>query len=56
MGTDVGALVFFVFAFVCFVLASFPIGAPWHPRLVAAGLAFFMAALIFTNGARVFIH
>jgi hypothetical protein len=56
MGTDVGSLVFFVFAFVCFVLASFPIAAPYHPRLVAAGLAFFMAGLIFTNGIRAFGH
>jgi hypothetical protein len=52
----VGELVFYVFAFVCFVLAAFPITAPYYPRLVAAGLAFFMAALIFTNGARIFVH
>jgi hypothetical protein len=39
-------LILLVFALVCFVLASFPIAAPHHPRLVAAGLAFLTASMI----------
>jgi hypothetical protein len=39
-------LLFLVFALVCFVLASVPIAAPHHARLVAAGLAFLTASMI----------
>lgn len=38
-------LILEIFAFVCFVLATFNVTARFN--LVAAGLAFFMASLIF---------
>lgn len=47
-------LILLVFAFVCFVLGAFPLTAPYNPRLIAAGLAFFVASFIFTNGTRIF--
>lgn len=47
-------LVLLVFAFVCFVLAAVPLTAPWQPRLVAAGLAFLTASMIFGHGAAIF--
>ena len=39
-------LIFLVFAFVCFAMAALwnPTPNPYHPRLVAAGLAFFIAS------------
>ena len=40
-------LVLLVFSFVCFVLACFPAVAPHWNRLVAAGLAFLVAASLF---------
>jgi hypothetical protein len=39
------SLILLVFAFVCFVLATFNMSARFN--LVAAGLAFYMASLIF---------
>jgi hypothetical protein len=42
-------LILLVFALVCFVLAATPITAPpspYHPRLIAAGLAFLAASMI----------
>lgn len=43
-------LILLVFAFVCEVLAAFNVGAPrWN--LIAAGLSFYLAALIFGNSA-----
>jgi hypothetical protein len=47
-------LILLVFAFVCFVLAAIPIAAPYQPRLIAAGLAFFTASFIFHTGVSVF--
>jgi hypothetical protein len=47
-------LVLLVFAFCLFCLASVPISAPWHPRLIAAGLAFFTASFLFGEGIRIF--
>jgi len=47
-------LILLVFAFVCFVLAAWQGAAPYHPRLIAAGLAFFVASFIFHTGASVF--
>lgn len=35
-----------VFALVCFALASLPLTQPYHPRLIAAGLAFLTASMI----------
>jgi hypothetical protein len=35
-------LILAVFAFVCFVLASIPLAAPYWNRLVSAGLAFWV--------------
>ena len=40
-------LVLLVFAFVCFTIAAFNMGAPYWNRLVAAGLAFLTAASLF---------
>jgi hypothetical protein len=48
------ALVLHVFAFVCFCLATWPPAAPHWNRLVAAGLAFWVAVYIFTGSVRVF--
>lgn len=45
-------LILIVFAFVCFVLATFNVGARFN--LVAAGLAFYMASLIFGNALPLF--
>jgi ABC-type antimicrobial peptide transport system permease subunit len=47
-------LILLVFSFVCFVLACWQPAAPYHPRLIAAGLAFFVASFIFHTGASVF--
>lgn len=47
-------LVLAVFSFVCFVIAAAPLGAPYWNRLVAAGLAFFVAIFIFGSGLRLF--
>jgi Na+-translocating ferredoxin:NAD+ oxidoreductase RnfD subunit len=40
-------LVLLVFAFVCFVIACFNAAAPFWNKLVAAGLAFLVAAELF---------
>jgi hypothetical protein len=45
-------LVLEVFAFVCFVLASIPLGTPHWNRLISAGLAFWVAAEIFGGAIR----
>jgi len=42
-------LVFLVFAFVCFVLAAFPYTSPYWNRLIAAGLAFWVATQFLTR-------
>jgi hypothetical protein len=47
-------LVLLVFAFVCFCLAAWQAAAPHWNKLVAAGLAFFAAALVFGNVTTVF--
>jgi hypothetical protein len=47
-------LVLFVFAFVCFCLSAWNVTTPNHPRLIAAGLAFFAAAFIFGGAIKVF--
>lgn len=41
--------VMLVFSFVCFVLAAvpYPPGTPYRENLIAAGLAFWVATLIF---------
>ncbi len=39
-------LVLLIFAFVCFILAALPMTQPYHPRLIAAGLAFLTASMI----------
>lgn len=39
-------LLLLVFALVCFILASLPLSQPYHPRLLAAGLAFLTASMI----------
>lgn len=39
-------LLLLVFAFVCFVLATFPPAQPHWNRLVSAGLAFLTASMI----------
>lgn len=38
--------VLLVFAFVCFVIASWSAASPYHGRLLAAGLAFLTASMI----------
>jgi len=40
-------LVLLVFSFVCFVIACFNMAAPYWNRLIAAGLAFLVAASLF---------
>lgn len=45
-------IVLLVFAFVCAVLATFNIGARWN--LIAATLAFWLAAEIFGGAQRLF--
>jgi len=45
-------LVLEVFAFVCFVMASIPLGSPHWNRLVSAGFAFWVAAEIFGGAVR----
>jgi hypothetical protein len=40
-------MVLLIFSFVCFVLACWQATAPYHPRLIAAGLAFLVGAQIF---------
>jgi hypothetical protein len=39
-------LLLLLFALVCFTLAALPMTQPYHPRLVAAGLAFLTASMI----------
>lgn len=39
-------LILLLFAFVCFVLAAWGPAQPYHPRLIAAGLAFLTASMI----------
>ena len=39
-------LILLVFALVCFILAALPMTQPYHPRLLAAGLAFLTASMI----------
>ena len=38
------SLIFLVFAFVCFVISAWGIPEPHRPRLIAAGLAFWVLA------------
>ncbi len=38
------------FSLVCFILACWVAAAPHYPRLVAAGLAFLTAAMLFGHG------
>lgn len=45
-------LILLAFAFVCFALATFNIGARFN--LIAAGLAFYTASLIFGNALPLF--
>jgi hypothetical protein len=45
-------LVLLAFAFVCFFMAAIPLGSPMWNRLVAAGLAFWVAAELFGGAAR----
>jgi len=45
------SLVLYVFAFVCFVISTWPAASPHWQRLVSAGLAFWVAVYIFTSGA-----
>jgi hypothetical protein len=40
-------LVLLVFSFVCFTIACFAVAAPYWNKLVAAGLAFLVAANLF---------
>jgi Na+-translocating ferredoxin:NAD+ oxidoreductase RnfD subunit len=40
-------LILLVFAFVCFVIACFNAAAPFWNKLIAAGLAFLVAAQLF---------
>jgi hypothetical protein len=47
-------LILAVFSFVCFVIAASPIANGYWNRLVAAGLAFFVAIFIFGSGLRLF--
>lgn len=47
-------LVLLAFAFVCFVLAGWNVTSPNHPRLIAIGLAFGTAALLFGGAIKVF--
>lgn len=42
-------LILLVFSFVCFVIAVFNFGAPHWNKLLAAGLAFYVAAQLFGN-------
>lgn len=42
-------LICLVFAFVCFVLAATPLGNPYWNRLIAAGLAFWVATQFLTR-------
>ncbi len=39
-------LILLVFALVCFALAALPMTQPYHPRLIALGLAFLTASMI----------
>lgn len=48
-------LVLLVFSFVCFVLACWMTPPPHYPRLIAAGLAFLVAAELF-GGLAKFLH
>jgi hypothetical protein len=45
-------LVLEAFAFVCFFMAAIPLGSPMWNRLVAAGLAFWVAAELFGGAVR----
>ncbi len=47
-------LILLVFAFVCFVIASLNLGAPHWNKLVAAGLAFYVAAQLFGGVLKLF--
>lgn len=51
-------LVLLVFGFVCAVIACFAIAAPYWNRLVAAAIAFLLAAMIFggVTAAHLFGH
>lgn len=50
-------LVLLVFSFVCFVLACFNFAQPYWNKLVAAGLAFLVAANLFGGLAALhYIH
>jgi hypothetical protein len=47
-------LVLFIFAFVCFCIAAWQAGQPYYNKLIAAGLAFFVAAFIFGGAIKLF--
>jgi hypothetical protein len=47
-------LVLLCFSFVCFVIACWQAAAPIWNKLIAAGLAFFAAALVFGNVGLIF--
>jgi hypothetical protein len=49
-------LVFLVFAFVLFVIAITLVPEPNRIRLIAAGLAFWVAASIFGQGIKYFVR
>ena len=40
-------LILLIFAFVCFVLSTFPATQPYWNRLAGAGLAFWVASVLF---------
>jgi hypothetical protein len=46
----IGHLLLLVLALACFVLAALPMAAPYHARLIAAGLAFLTASMINWGG------
>jgi hypothetical protein len=49
-------LVLLVFSFVCFCLAAWMAPQPHYPRLIAAGLAFLVAAELFGGLTKAFLH
>ncbi len=40
-------LVLLAFSFVCFCIAAWQMGAPYYNRLIAIGLAFLVASMLF---------
>jgi hypothetical protein len=49
-GANMLSLVLMAFAFVCFVLSAWPLApladSPYHPRLIALGLAFWSLVVL----------